>query len=244
MIFESEPFFESEPWQVLDTATAPSGERLVLRRRGAEFSIRCDGWDLMGSRAQHSEQELARQGCADLSGGKRGQARVLIGGLGMGYTLRAALDVLPAAARVTVAEIFPAVVAWNRGPLAPLAGRPLDDPRVAVASRDVAALLAPGAWEAILLDVDNGPDAAMLAPNAALYGAPGLARLAGALATGGGSRSGRPTARPASRRRWRRRAGAGAVRRFPRGGFPPTPVMRSISQCRRSKAFVKSVPVK
>ena len=185
MIFESEPFFESEPWQVLDTATAPSGERLVLRRRGAEFSIRCDGWDLMGSRAQHSEQELARQGCADLSGGKRGQARVLIGGLGMGYTLRAALDVLPAAARVTVAEIFPAVVAWNRGPLAPLAGRPLDDPRVAVASRDVAALLAPGAWEAILLDVDNGPDAAMLAPNAALYGAPGLARLAGALATGG-----------------------------------------------------------
>lgn len=177
--------FESEPWQVLDTATAPSGEHLVLRRRGAEFSIRCDGWDLMGSRAQHSEQELARRGCADLSGGERGRTRVLIGGLGMGYTLRAALDALPEAARVTVAEIFPAVVAWNRGPLAPLAGRPLDDPRVEVASRDVAALLAPGAWEAILLDVDNGPDAAMLAPNAALYGTPGLARLAAALTAGG-----------------------------------------------------------
>lgn len=170
-----------EPWQVLDEAVAPSGERLVLRRRGAEFSIRCDGWDLMGSRAQHSEQELAWRGCAGLPAG----ARVLIGGLGMGYTLRAALDVLAAGARVTVAEIFPAVVTWNRTPLAHLAGRPLEDARVDVRCADVTALLAPAAWEAILLDVDNGPDAAMLAPNSALYGAAGLARLAAALAPGG-----------------------------------------------------------
>lgn len=180
-----------QPWEILDEAVAPSGERLVLRRRGAEFSIRCNGWDLMGSRAQHSEQELARRGCTGLAEG----ARVLIGGLGMGYTLRAALDALPPGARVTVAEIFPAVASWNRGPLAALAGRPLDDPRVRVLAADVTSLLgtgllAPGAWEAILLDVDNGPDAAMLAPNAALYGAAGLARLAAALAPGGNSRLG------------------------------------------------------
>lgn len=174
------------PWEILDEAEARSGERLVLRRRGGEFSIRCDGWDLMGSRAQHSEQELARLGCAGLPDG----ARVLIGGLGMGYTLRAALDALPAGARVTVAEIFPAVTAWNRGPLAPLAGRPLDDPRVEVATADVTSLLAPGRWEAILLDVDNGPDATSLAPNTALYGAAGLARLAAALAPEPGSQLG------------------------------------------------------
>jgi spermidine synthase len=171
----------NDPWSVLDRALAPSGEELVLRRSGSVFEIRCNGWELMSTRAQHSEQELARLGCAGLGAG----ARVLIGGLGLGYTLQAALDALPATARVTVAELFAAVVRWNRGPLAALAGRPLEDPRVVVRQADVAALLAPGAFEAILLDTDNGPEAPVLAGNAALYGAAGVRGLRGALAPGG-----------------------------------------------------------
>jgi len=152
-----------------------------LRRRGAEFEIRCDGWDLMSTRAHHSEQALGRLGCAGLAGAPR----VLIGGLGMGYTLRAALDALPATGRVTVAELFAAVVDWNRGSLAALAAQPLDDARVRVRCADVAALLEAAAFDAILLDVDNGPEAAMLAGNAALYTADGLCRLRTALAPGG-----------------------------------------------------------
>jgi spermidine synthase len=168
-------------WTELARALAPGGECLVLRRCGGIFEIRCDGWDLMSNRAHHSEQTLGRLACAGLAGAPR----VLIGGLGMGYTLRAALDALPAAARVTVAEIFAAVVDWNRGPLAALAGRPLDDPRVDVRCADVAALLAGAAYDAILLDVDNGPQALMLAGNAALYTPLGLSALRAALAPGG-----------------------------------------------------------
>ena len=109
-----------EPWTELARARGPGGENLVLRRRGGMFEIRCDGWDLMSNRAHHSEQMLGRLACAGLPGTERGGApHVLIGGLGMGYTLRAALDALPAGARVTVAEIFAEVVDWNRGPLAP-----------------------------------------------------------------------------------------------------------------------------
>lgn len=170
-----------EPWTELAHAQGPGGESLVLRRRGGTFEIRCDGWELMSNRAHHSEQALGRLGCAGLASG----ARVLIGGLGMGYTLRAALDALPADARVTVAEIFDQVAEWNRGPLAALAHRPLDDPRVALRRADVASLLAAATFDAVLLDVDNGPDAAMLAQNAALYSCAGLHRLRGALAPGG-----------------------------------------------------------
>ena len=171
----------AETWAELARARAAGGETLVLRRRGGIFEIRCDGWDLMSNRAHHSEQALGQLGCAGLAGAPR----VLIGGLGMGYTLRAALDVLPRAARVTVAEVFAAVADWNRGPLAALAGRPLDDPRVEVCCADVAALLAGAAYDAILLDVDNGPEAVMLAGNAALYTAAGLRGLGAALAQGG-----------------------------------------------------------
>jgi spermidine synthase len=153
----------------------------VLRRRGGIFEIRCDGWDLMSNRAHHSEQTLGRLACAGLTGAPR----VLIGGLGMGYTLRAALDALPEAACVTVAEMFAQVVDWNRGPLATLASRPLDDARVAVRRADVATLLNGAAFDAILLDVDNGPDAAMLARNATLYTTEGLHRLRAALTPGG-----------------------------------------------------------
>jgi spermidine synthase len=153
----------------------------VLRQRGGIFQIRCDGWDLMSNRAHHSEQTLGRLACAGLAG----TPRVLIGGLGMGYTLRAALDALPAAACVTVAEMLAQVVDWNRGPLAALAGWPLNDARVVVRRADVATLLDGAAFDAILLDVDNGPDAAMLARNATLYTTEGLHRLYAALTSGG-----------------------------------------------------------
>jgi spermidine synthase len=166
-----------EAWTELARAQAPGGETLVLRRRGETFEIRCDGWDLMSNRAHASEQMLARLACVGL----HGAPHVLIGGLGMGYTLRAALDALPAAARVTVAEMFGEVIAWNRFPLADLAGRPLDDPRVALHRADVATLLAEATYDAIVLDVDNGPDAAMLAGNATLYTPDGLHRLRRAL---------------------------------------------------------------
>ncbi len=135
----------------------------------------------MSNRAHHSEQTLGRLACTGLTNAPH----VLIGGLGMGYTLRAVLDVLPVAARVTVAEMFAQVVEWNRGPLAALAGRPLDDVRVTVCCADVNALLDGAAFDAILLDVDNGPDAAMLARNTALYTIGGLRRLRAALTPGG-----------------------------------------------------------
>jgi spermidine synthase len=112
---------------------------------------------------------------------------VLIGGLGMGFTVRAALDTLAADARVVIGELVPEVVAWNRGPLAPLAGAPLEDPRVEVIEGDVAALIgrARGSYDAILLDVDNGPDAFTAPSNANLYGVPGLERARRALVSGG-----------------------------------------------------------
>ncbi len=114
------------PWQTLGRARAPDGGELVLYQRGGEFVIRVEGRELMSSRAHGSEEEMARRACTT-------DARdVLIGGLGLGYTVRAALDCLSADAHVVVAEIVPAVVEWNRGPLAHLAGRPLDDPRVSV----------------------------------------------------------------------------------------------------------------
>jgi len=114
--------------------------------------------------------------------------RLLIGGLGLGYTLRAALDHLPQSARVTVAELLPEIIAWNRGPLAPLAGHPLDDPRVSVICADVAALLRaaePACFDAVLLDTDNGPDAVMLAGNTSLYGPESLRLIRRALRPAG-----------------------------------------------------------
>jgi spermidine synthase len=170
-------------WEELARTRIAGGDELVLRARAGVFEIRCNGWELMSNRAHHSESALARLGCARLVGA----ARLLIGGLGMGYTLRAALDVLDASARVVVAELLPEVVAWNRDTLAPLAGRPLADARVSVDCRDVAAVLGErrGGFDAVLLDVDNGPDAVMLPGNHKLYGAAGLALLRAALRPGG-----------------------------------------------------------
>ncbi len=173
------------PWETLGRAQAPDGAELVLQRRGTELVIRVRGNDLMSSRAHGSEEKLAELACASLR--QAAAPRVLIGGLGMGYTLRAALDLLPAGARVVVAEVVPAVVEWNRGPLADLAGRPLDDPRVTVEIVDVGALLRrPAArHDVILLDVDNGPAALTRRANQVLYSGPGLETARRALRPGG-----------------------------------------------------------
>lgn len=166
----------------LDRARAPDGAELVLYQREDTFTIRVDGLELMTSMAHGSEAHLAEAGCA----GQPADARVLIGGLGMGFTLRAALAVLGPEARVEVVELVEAVVRWNRGPLAALG--PVDEPRVRVEVADVGSVLqaAPaGAYHAILLDVDNGPVALTRPANDGLYAPAGLAAAHRALAPGG-----------------------------------------------------------
>jgi len=165
----------------LDAARAPDGAELSLWRRGDELVVRAGGVDLMSNRAHGSEELLAEHGCSGLGEG----ARVLVGGLGLGFTLRAALAVLPASARVLVVEVCPAVVGWVRGPVG--GGALLDDPRVAVEERDCAAVVRESAarFDAILLDVDNGPSALTLASNGWLYGHAGLVAAARALRPGG-----------------------------------------------------------
>lgn len=147
---------------------------MVLYRHDRDFSILVDGEDLMHSRRHESELELARLGCAHLAGRKA--PNVLIGGLGMGYTLRQALDILGPQARVVVGELLEAVVAWNREFLGELNGRPLEDERVNLQTGDVVTLIA-GAkkrFDAILLDVDNGPEAMTDSGNRRLYGYAGI----------------------------------------------------------------------
>jgi spermidine synthase len=159
----------------------PDGSELVLSRRGEKFEIRCNGWELMSNRAHRSEEALARLACAALPPAPR----VLIGGLGMGFTLRAALDALPASARVDVAEIVADIISWNRGPLAMLAGRPLEDARVTLRHSDVADLLSAGPFDAILLDIDNGPATPIYRGKSHLYNRDGLQRVQRSLAAGG-----------------------------------------------------------
>jgi spermidine synthase len=165
-------------WRELARASTARGDELLLRERMGTFEIRCNGWDLMSNRAHYSEQWMARIACQRLRTAAR---RVLIGGLGMGFTLRAALDVLPVAAQVVVAELLPDIIAWNHGVLAPLTNHPLGDPRVRVECADVAELLQPDSFDAILLDVDNGPGAVMLCGNTSLYSPEGVQRMHRAL---------------------------------------------------------------
>jgi len=173
------------PWELIDSARAPGGGELRLFRRGREYSIQVNGNELMNSRVHGSEETLADLGCARIAG--RPAPRVLIGGMGMGYTAAAALRRLGADGRVVVAELVPAVVEWNRGPLADLAGYPLDDARVTVREQDVALVLRSErqAYDAILLDVDNGPEAMTRSSNAWLYGQAGLAAASAALRPAG-----------------------------------------------------------
>ncbi len=174
------------PWELLSVAPVPgAGTELRLMRRGDEYVIRVDNHELMNSYVHASEEALGELACARIA--DRPRARVLIGGLGMGYTTAAALRRLGPRALVVVAELVPAIVAWNRGPLAHLAGRPLEDPRVIVRETDVAAVLAAdiGFYDAILLDVDNGPDGLTSPRNDRLYGADGLRGSFRSLRSGG-----------------------------------------------------------
>jgi len=164
-----------KPLELLGQALSRDGTVLKLVRRGDEYIILANGKSLMSSRMHGSEEALAEFGCRRARLIER--PAVLIGGLGMGFTLRAALDLLPPGATVIVAEIVPAVVEWNRGPLAPLAGEPLGDPRVRVEVDDVAITLATrrDQFDAVLLDVDNGPAAFGGANNDGLYDDRGIA---------------------------------------------------------------------
>jgi spermidine synthase len=174
------------PWVQLDSAAIPDSQgELRLMRRGAEYSIMTGGIELMNSRMSGSEQALATLAWDRLA--PRTAPRILIGGLGMGFTLRAALDVLPADAAVVVAELVPAVIAWARGPMAELFGGCLDDPRTTLEQCDVAAPIGAqaAAWDAILLDVDNGPGGLDRAANEGLYASGGLASARRALKPGG-----------------------------------------------------------
>lgn len=174
------------PWEFLDSAPVPGGQgELRLYQRGDEFSIRLDRCELMNSRSHGSEEALAELACARVARCVRPQ--VLIGGLGMGYTTAAALRHLRADGRLVVAELVPAVVKWNRGPLADLAGRPLEHERVTVRQADVAQLLKAdrGSYDAILLDVDNGPEGLTRKGNDWLYARAGLAAAFTALRPAG-----------------------------------------------------------
>jgi spermidine synthase len=173
-----------KPQHTIGKASTPDGGEIVLYERDGAYFIRVNGLELMTSRAHGSEEDLARLALAKV---QRKKPRVLVGGLGMGFTLRAVLDAVPISAKIMVAEILPAVVAWNREELAHLAGLPLEDPRVAVVERDVAEIIAagPSAFDAVLLDVDNGPAALTVAENERLYGPSGLASIRRCLRPGG-----------------------------------------------------------
>jgi spermidine synthase len=173
------------PWELIDEARTPDGNAMTLTRRGHEYMIMADGKDLMSNAMKGSEEALATIGCEEAR--KAEAPCVLVGGLGMGFTLRATLDVLPPDASVVVAELMPAVVTWNRGPIGHLANHPLADRRVVLEVGDIAVLLraSRARFDAILLDVDNGPAAFTQAANAGLYDNAGLTMIKAALRPGG-----------------------------------------------------------
>ncbi|RWN23001.1 MAG: hypothetical protein EOR94_04985 [Mesorhizobium sp.] len=174
------------PWVQLDSAKTPDGgQELRLKRRGTEFSIMLGTNELMNSRLSGSEEALAKLSYERIAGHSR--PTILIGGLGMGFTLRAALTELANDAGIVVAELVPAVVAWARGPMAEIFDGCLDDPRVTIQETDVGQLIRsrPAAWDAILLDVDNGPEGIVHKSNDALYSVQGLAAARSALKPGG-----------------------------------------------------------
>jgi hypothetical protein len=174
------------PWITLDTAQIPGGGgKLYLKQRGSEFSITLDRDELMNSRLSGSEEALATIACERLRDNKAPQ--ILIGGLGMGFTLRAALAALGPKARITVAELVPAVLVWAHGPMAKIFGSCLTDSRVHIQETDVGHLIQSNAstFDAILLDVDNGPQGLTQKANDALYDLKGLSASRTALRPGG-----------------------------------------------------------
>jgi spermidine synthase len=172
-------------WVTLATARTVDGDELLLRERCGIFELRMNGCELMSSRAHFSEESLPRLACADLAA--CAVACVLIAGLGMGYTLRATLDLLPSTARLLVVELLAEVTAWNHGPLGELAQFPLDDPRVEMRLGDVAHVIgaARHSFDAVLLDIDNGPTAPVRLQNRSLFGRAGLRQIREALRPGG-----------------------------------------------------------
>jgi spermidine synthase len=174
------------PWLQIDTTRVPGADvELRLMRRGDEFSMMLGQNELMSSRLSGSEEALATLACKRIEAVKR--PHLLIGGLGMGFTLRAALAVLGSDARIVVAELVPAVIAWARGPMAAIFGDCLTDPRADIREADVVEMVQShkSAFDAILLDVDNGPEALIRKANDALYDLKGLKAILRALRTGG-----------------------------------------------------------
>jgi len=195
-----------KPWELLAEARTPDGTLMSLTRRDTELVIMAGGKILMSSRMHGSEEAMAEMAFKRLGlrpvrrsalreGGRPGAgelpplagACVLVGGLGLGYTLRATLDLLPADATVVVSELIPAIVEWHGGPLAALAGKPIADQRVQIEVKDVIATLrsSAGRFDAILLDIDNGPEAFTESSNAGLYNDRGIATIRAALKPGG-----------------------------------------------------------
>lgn len=173
------------PWSLIDSAPIPGGGAVRLMRRGEEYSIKLGDNELMNSRLGGSEEQLAAISCAKLRGRRR--IRLLIGGLGMGFTLRAALSALDGDAHIIVAELVPAIVAWAQGALAHVFGESMQDPRVSLHVGNVADLIggARSTYDAILLDVDNGPDGLSSRTNDRLYSTVGLRAAHAALRAGG-----------------------------------------------------------
>lgn len=174
-----------QPRILIDTARIPGGDALRLFQRGNDFMIVLDRNELMNSRMSGSEEALATMTCARL--GARKAPHMLIGGYGMGFTLRAALGCLPRDATATVAELVPEIIAWARGPMCELTAGCLDDQRVRIVEGDVMDLIRSSrtAYDAILLDVDNGPDGLTRPGNDGIYAAAGLSAIKTALKPGG-----------------------------------------------------------
>ncbi|CCK81107.1 spermidine synthase [Desulfobacula toluolica] len=174
------------PWEEIDRAKVPGQkEDVTLRKRGTEFSIRTAETELMNSRLHGSEEALAELTCSRIR--QKSGLKILIGGLGMGYTLAAALEHSGPDALITVSELIPAVVGWNRKYLGHLAGMPLNDPRVSVKEEDIAKTIREkeSFWNAIILDVDNGPEGLTRKANDLIYGRAGLEKSFRALCPGG-----------------------------------------------------------
>ena len=194
-------------WETLGRTRTPDGTELTLARHPDEYVILANGQPLMSSRMHGSEEALAMFGCRRASTLRK--PCVLVGGLGMGFTLRAALDSLPPDAVVLVVELVPAIVEWNHGPLGALANQPLNDPRVLIEEGDVATTVGSsnGRFDAVLLDVDNGPAALTDSSNVRLYSDRGIAAVGAALRAGGVLAV------------WSARENHAFARRLRRGGF-------------------------
>jgi spermidine synthase len=171
------------PWQTIEKVRTKDGTELALCRRGEEWMVRCDGKPLMSTRQHGSEEALAALALEKLKHPKR----ILVGGLGLGFTARAALDRIGKDAEVVIAEFTPALVEWNKKHVGEFAGNPLEDPRATVLHVDAVKEIyrAPRAWDALLLDIDNGPAAMVHDSNHRLYSASGIAACYAALRPGG-----------------------------------------------------------